>query len=241
MSHRRLPLWNKVIFVDWQGVLSRDPFWMSILKNPLHPLYPQLSKSADWLFGQNDTLVRDWMRGNIKTNDIIDSMQIDLDKRFRCDYLSRKLVADCRLMRTNARLMGILREAQNEALIVLATDNMDCFYEYIQRVQNNRQKSVRVSEGESQTITATIRLFDDVLCSSKQKILKSENPTRFFGDWLCKNSLDFQNALLLDDLEKNCTAFSDIGGTAFRVTIKSLENESDIMQSQINSWLHSKT
>lgn len=244
MSHSLLPLWNKVIFVDWHGVLSRDPFWMSILKKPHHPLNRQLTESIQWLFDQNDTLVRNWMRGNIKTTAAIGSMQIVLDKRYKSDYLSRKLVDDCQLMRTNARLLKILREAQNEALVVLATDNMDCFFESFRRIQNRRrirQQSKNLSEDESLTMTETVRLFDDVLCSSERGVLKHENPTHFFGDWLSRNSLDFRNALLLDDLEKNCTAFRSVGGSALRMTIKSLENESDNTHSQISSWLHTKT
>ena len=32
MSQAPLALWRRVIFVDWHGVLSRDPFWISILQ-----------------------------------------------------------------------------------------------------------------------------------------------------------------------------------------------------------------
>ena len=37
MRQPTLPLWNRVNFVDWHGVLSRDPFWTSILGRPRHP------------------------------------------------------------------------------------------------------------------------------------------------------------------------------------------------------------
>lgn len=237
-----LPLWDKVIFVDWHGVLSRDPFWMSILNSPRHPLHRQLTESVEYLFGQNETLVRDWMRGDVKANDVIESMGIVLDKRYNSDYLSRRLVEDCRLMQTNGRLFQILQGAQNNgALIVLATDNMDCFYEFIRRVQSNRHKPVSNSENETQPITETVRLLYDILCSSERGILKNEDPLRFYGDWLSNHSLEFRNALLLDDLEKNCTAFRSVGGVALQISIKSLEKDPDHIQSEILSWLQTKS
>jgi hypothetical protein len=27
---KQMPLWGRVIFCDWHGVLSRDPFWVSM-------------------------------------------------------------------------------------------------------------------------------------------------------------------------------------------------------------------
>ena len=71
--------WNKVIFVDWHGVLSLDPFWMSIIHNEEHPLHSSLSEAVRKLFGEHDDLVRDWMRGNITTSQIVDSLQIELE------------------------------------------------------------------------------------------------------------------------------------------------------------------
>lgn len=242
MGHPLLPLWDKVIFVDWHGVLSRDPFWISILKNPLHPLHQQLSDAVECLFSQNERLVRDWMRGKVKANEVIDSMQIVLDKRFHSDYLARRLVDDCRLMHSDARLFKILREAQNEALLVLTTDNMDCFFEQVHRVKSRRTSLHElnlVSKDVLPTFASTVKLFDDVLCSSRLGVLKREKPMRFFGDWLKKRSLDFENALLLDDTEENCKAFRSAGGSALRVTTNS--KKLDSIQFELLSWIQNKT
>ena len=38
MGQLLLPFCRWVIFVDWHGVLSRDPFWTSILNNDRHRL-----------------------------------------------------------------------------------------------------------------------------------------------------------------------------------------------------------
>ena len=245
MIQPALPLWDKVIFVDWHGVLSKDPFWMSILHKRKHPLHQRLSESVEKLFSQNDALICDWMRGNVKASEVIDSMELVLNNQYNPDYLVRKLVEDCQLMRTNATLINLLRKAQNNgAFIVLATDNMDCFFEQIQRSRNQRRSdrnSSDLSQNQTLPLAETVNLFDNVLCSSELGILKREDPMRFFGDWLDKQSLDFKNALLLDDLEKNCSSFRSAGGATHRISYESPVSDFDSLHSRLQSWIQEKT
>jgi hypothetical protein len=227
--------WNKVIFVDWHGVLSLDPFWMSIIHNEEHPLHSSLSEAVRKLFGEHDDLVRDWMRGNITTSQIVDSLQIELELVFPPDYLTRKSVDDCQLMRINGQFIPLLQAAQETGTaIVLATDNMDCFYDAIQTA---RTSSPPVRKSETTPFNTICRLFDDVLCSSTRRILKSEDPRRFFEHWLTSHALDFNNALLLDDLEKNCREFQAAGGTAIQWKSDLLDVEAGKFHSELKSWL----
>ncbi|WP_339730073.1 hypothetical protein [uncultured Gimesia sp.] len=222
-----LPLWDKVILIDWHGVLSRDPFWISILHNQWHPLHQQLSDATETLFTQKNDLVRDWMRGDLNANQIVDRLQVPLGQEFPHDYLQRKLVEDCQLMRTNGPLIQFLKEAQKAGTgIVLATDNMDCFHEAIQRARQQRQQLTQPAESKTNSFTATAQLFDGILCSSEQHVLKRENPQYFFADWLNRHSLDFSDALLLDDLEINCNTFRSAGGAAIQVTNEFFESHS---------------
>lgn len=235
MSQQDRARWKKVIFVDWHGVLSHDPFWMSILHNDQHPLHSSLSEAVRKLFEEHDDLVRDWMRGNITTSQIVDSLQIDLESEFPPDYLTRKLVDDCQLMRLNSQLILLLQAAQQTGTaIVLATDNMDCFHDAILRV---RQPSIRMRKLKSTSFSTTARLFDDVLCSSELRILKSEDPQRFFEHWLSSHTLDFSDALLLDDLENNCRVFRTAGGTAIQWNSDLLELEAGKFHSELKSLL----
>jgi hypothetical protein len=39
---KQVPLFGRVIFSDWHGVLSSEPFWTSIRRSATHPLHPQL-------------------------------------------------------------------------------------------------------------------------------------------------------------------------------------------------------
>lgn len=240
MTHRHLPLWDKVIFVDWNGVLSRDPFWISILKKSSHPLFRSLSDSVGQLFKNNDDLVRSWMRGELKASEVIATLNVHLDKRFNHDYLSRALEKDCGLMRTNAALFNLLKKVQKSSFVILATDNMDCFVEHIRRVKNRRAANSELGdsfETETLLLSRTVRLFDDVLCSSDLGVLKREDPARFFGEWLSEHSFTFKDALLLDDLEINCSIFRSKGGAAIQVTYESLYRELDSVESKIEAWL----
>jgi hypothetical protein len=60
---------------------------------------------------------------------VITAMNVQLDRRFRADFLIRRLYADCARMRVNVALFEVLRSVKPTAAVVLATDNMDCFAE----------------------------------------------------------------------------------------------------------------
>lgn len=240
MKNLNLRLWDKVIFVDWNGVLSSDPFWISILKRSSHPLFRPLSESVGRLFNNNDDLVRKWMRGESEAAEIIASLQVRLDSRFNPDYLVRTLERDCGLMRTSASLYRLLKDAQESSFVVLATDNMDCFVKHVRRVKSRRKVNLELGEGsasDSTLLPETVRLFDDILCSSELGVLKREDPLRFFGGWLHEHSFTFKNALLLDDIEMNCSVFRSVGGVAIQVTYESLRSELDSLRLKIETWL----
>ncbi|QDT45752.1 hypothetical protein Pan241w_58800 [Gimesia alba] len=225
MPQQSLPAGIKVIFVDWHGVLTGDPFWVSILQNPWHPLHQQLTNAAETLFTQKKDMVRDWMRGNLTANQIVATLKVTPSLEFPPDYLIRKLVEDCQLMQINGPLNQFLQEARKAGImIVLATDNMDCFHEAIQRARQQTPISTQQKLCETTSFVTAAQLFDDILCSSEQRVLKRENPQRFFSDWLNRHSFDFSDALLLDDLEINCNAFRSSGGTAIQITLEALES-----------------
>jgi hypothetical protein len=45
-----VPLSGRVIFSDWHGVLSSDPFWTSIRNSATHPLHQQLKAGMAGVF-----------------------------------------------------------------------------------------------------------------------------------------------------------------------------------------------
>ena len=195
-----LPLWNRVVFVDWNGVLSNDIFWSSIRNNPSHQCHKLLNIASSSLFAGHDERLDAWMRGQLRTDDIVHSLGVSLDRRFRPDFLTRRLREDCRKMACNQLLIKELRKVTSKTLVVLATDNMDCFLEQAHLIPDIRT------------------LFDEILCSSSIGTLKHEDVNRFFGSWLDQNRLTFAQSILLDDSLDTCRQFQAAGGKAIHVT-----------------------
>jgi FMN phosphatase YigB (HAD superfamily) len=194
-----LPLYPRVIFVDWYGVLSKDVFWSSILNNKKHPCHQQLKDAYEDLFTQDQALIS-WMKGDLTSKDIVQNLKVRLGQKYKADFLLRKLEADCRRMSINKRLVSALQTVRTDSFVVIATDNMDCFYSQVDCHPELRHG------------------FDSVLCSSMLGVLKSESATKFFGPWLSQHHLSFSQALLLDDSEVNCRNFENAGGRSVLVT-----------------------
>ena len=102
-------------------------------------------------------------------------------------------------MSLDGEIVQVLQTISQHSLVVLATDNMDCF---VNAIDENRE--IRNS-------------FDDVLCSCEVGALKEE-PEHFFAPWLKSHGLSFRDAVLVDDSGKNCQAFKEAGGSAIHFT-----------------------
>lgn len=229
----KLPFWKTVIFVDWNGVLSRDPFWVSILAKKHHPARATLLKEASRLF-RDGKLVDRWMRGEISSREIVDGMELR-SHRFGRQFIGRRLFEDCELMEVNQGLVALLAGIAGRAFIVIATDNMDCFYEQLLLLRSKRPNAR--DDGEFSNLAQVARHFDDVLCSSALGVLKSERPDEFFGRWLDLHKLTFARSLLLDDNATNCAAFRTMGGVALRVTDGDFSDGYAEVAHTITEWL----
>ncbi len=185
---RQLSLWRKIVFVDWHGVLSRDPFWMSIRESATHPLRAPLEANLVQVFSREASAANEWMKGLVSSEQIIAAMDIRLDRRFREGFLARRLDVDCARMRVNVELFEVLRGVRSKALVVLATDNMDCFARTFDHL---RQRRRRPSTG-SETLADWALICDDIICSSEVGALKAEDPVGFFGPWLSAHGLRFE-------------------------------------------------
>lgn len=228
---KQAPLFGRVIFSDWHGVLSRDPFWVSIRASASHPLHERLEAGMAGIFASENHTASEWMKGLLSSEQVIAEMGIHLDRRFQGDFLARRLDVDCARMRVNVELFDVLRAMRAEAMVVIATDNMDCFARAFTRARRRRQRPPR----DRETLADWAVICDDLICSSDVAALKSENPEAFFGPWLGQHGLGFADALLIDDRADNCDAFASCGG-AF---IKWKMGSSDIADAvaQLKEWL----
>jgi hypothetical protein len=149
-------------------------------------------------------------------------------------YLRRRLDADCRTMKVNVDLFHILRQARKDALVAIATDNMDCFKDAFERARcGPRRAHHDTAPAELMRDWATS--CDAIICSSDVQALKSEDPDGFFGPYLRDHGLTFADAALIDDRPDNCEAFAAAGGTPLRYKM----NTDDVhdVQARLVSWL----
>ena len=212
-----LPPWGRsVIFVDWHGVLSRDLFWGSITASARHPLRYALQEELAAIFAKDVTTAHEWMRGEMSSADIIEDMRVTLPARYGPDYLKRKLAADLGKVSINTELVTLLAGYRPDALVVVATDNMDCFATAFGRAKHRPRRKRAETQPPIAEFAACVARCDDILCSSERGTLKSEDPRTFFGPWLEQSGLGFSDAVLVDDRVDNCEAFAAYGGRALR-------------------------
>lgn len=230
---RQLPLGGRVVFVDWHGVLSRDPFWISIRESTTHPLRSQLEAGLAGIFTKESATANEWMKGLLSSDQVIAAMDIQLDHRFRDDFLARRLDVDCARMKVNVELFALLRKIKTHASVVLATDNMDCFARTFDQVRARTRRP----KPESETLADWAIICDDIICSSDVGALKAEDPVGFFGAWLTANGLQFSDAALIDDRADNCAAFARRGGTP--IHYKMTTNDVTEVVESLNEWFAS--
>jgi FMN phosphatase YigB (HAD superfamily) len=237
MAHQfHLPLWSRVVFVDWSGVLSDDVFWTSIRKNTRHPLHRILTEASEAFFNERVTDFGAWMRGRKDLTEVVHELDIYFnDGRFPdiVKFLVRRAYEDCAQMEVNAGAMEIVRAVRCSCFLVLATDNTDFFLDTINRLRSKTLASVR-----SQSRLAHVaREFDDVLCSAALGVLKGEAPEAFFGGWLSSRGLTFSDAVLLDDSLENCRAFASLGGFAIQVPRQPSKPVLEQITKVLEEWL----
>lgn len=231
MSQAPLALWRRVIFVDWHGVLSQDPFWMSILQSDRHRLKPQLQARLGDVFSK--PISHQWMKGYVSSTDIIEKMGLDLPKGYNATYLRRRLDDDLLKMKVNVDLFRVLRRARTDALVVIATDNMDCFKEAFERVFESRRRSTE--NVGTELMRDWVKSCDAIICSSDVQALKAEDPQAFFGPFLHQHGLTFSDAALIDDRLDNCEAFAAQGGKPLRY--KMWSNPISDVEEGLAAWL----
>jgi len=173
---------KKIIFIDWNKTLSYSLFWGQ-LKEKDSLTYEKIEK---WLFVDNRTVINPWMKGTIKSEQIIKDMSNDIDVSYT--FLLEEFIISCKKM--TWAFDGVetyIKKIRKKGMkVVIATDNMDSFPEHTVPGMN-------ISE-----------LFDDYLVSSTIGHLKDEEEAstiKFFDDYLKINNVTYHDVVLLDDSE----------------------------------------
>lgn len=180
---------EKILFIDFNGVISYDPFWSSLF-NPDHPKHNWSRDIHNHLFTGKNNLVMDWMRGNLRAEDIHD----ELEKEF--GFSKTELLAifeeDCRSLDLSVAIRDLLEEYKKDHHIIMITDNMDSMERY--------------------TIPANFdyfSVFDRIDNSYRMRRLKKDNNGQYFEDVMNQLGVRPENCLYIDDSEKNCQVFTE--------------------------------
>lgn len=143
---KQVPLSGRVVFSDWHGVLSRDPFWTSIRNCATHPLHEQLEAGMAGVFDPASNTANEWMKGLLSSGQVIAEMGIQLRGRFMDDFLARRLDLDCGRMKVNVGLFeatGTLRPAWASAPWLLARP--DCAVAWARNYERAYPESLAAS------------------------------------------------------------------------------------------------
>jgi hypothetical protein len=65
------------------------PFWVSIRSSATHPLRRQLEVGMAVVFASDRDIANEWMKGLLSSDQVIAEMGIQLDRRFKEDFLGR--------------------------------------------------------------------------------------------------------------------------------------------------------
>ena len=170
----------KVVFIDWHKTLCSATFFHDLQKLDYEVFHYLENRLFEEMPIQGFI---DWMIGKITKNEIAHYLA---SNTLSAEDILIFLKRSCEKMHFDRKdfLKWIRKIRKKGKKVVVATDNVDVFMEY--------------------TVPA-LKLyhnFDDVLCSSTLKCLKTdvkEEKLLFFDDFLRKNVIKYEEAILLDD------------------------------------------
>jgi FMN phosphatase YigB (HAD superfamily) len=195
-----LPIFEAVVFFDWFGTLSTSPFWERITHADRHALKTRLGERLQDFFTVEKEMVMLWMRGALTDAEVVEHLGVPLPRHYLTDYLERALRRDCRASAVHPGMAALVRGLRSHALVAVATDNMACFLAAVPTVLE-REAPV-----------------DAILSSAERRVLKAEDPQRFFAPMLDACGFGFQQTVLIDDCLRTCESFRELGGRAYHYT-----------------------
>lgn len=181
----------KLLLVDFDGVMSMDRFYA----NPPKEHQKAISELQQHLFGDDKTLVTQWMRGELSFQQLHREVaaQSGIDPSIYDEALTRSV----HNMRLNVEMLETIASLRKAGVAVaLFTDNMDIFDNLTVPLYELDQK------------------FDAIYSSSAYGRLKLENDTLLMRAAREADAQPHQVALV-DDRERSCEFIRSLGGHAF--------------------------
>jgi len=181
----------KALYVDFDGTLTNDRYWRSLLEE-------EYKKVQDLLFGNDKTLVSEWMRGRYTAEEINRFLEDKLNLPY--EYLWKIFVTDCETLSVSRDTLNCVSQLKSEYVTVLMTGNMDSFSRF----------------------TVPALKLDSHFCyisnSYNEGIHKTDNNGELFRIWADKLNIKLEDSILIDDQEKVCDTFDSLGGISHKVS-----------------------
>ena len=175
------------LFVDFDGTICHDRFWRSLNQ-------AEYAKVQEILFNENNVMVTEWMKGEYMSEQI--NKFVATETGIAYSRLWEIFQDDCRTMLVDEKVLDLIANLRTKYHLVLITGNMDSFNRFT---------------------VPTLKLasyFDVIVNSYAEGQLKTENNGESFLKYL-KGSIT--DAILIEDSQKSCDVFTQLGGTAFQV------------------------
>jgi FMN phosphatase YigB (HAD superfamily) len=196
---------NKILFIDFDGVLCHDPFWHS-LRNEDHKYHQYSEPIEKFLFDDNRDIFDDWMVGKYTSEDIHERISRAVGIQY--DILFSIFKEDCQKMEISRQILTELGRLKDDYYLILATGNVDAFDRFI--LPSN----------------PVIRdIFDEIHNSYNLKMLKSNNNGQYFINVVEEKKIPFSDCYLIDDSVSTCNIFATHGGKSFCV-----DEESEVLK-----------
>ncbi|MDD2786293.1 MAG: haloacid dehalogenase-like hydrolase [Patescibacteria group bacterium] len=180
-----------ILFIDFDGTLCNDKFWRSI-----DPVI--FEKIQSFLFSENKSVKHDWMKGVYSSEDINRLIAKELNVPF--EKIWNVFVEDCKTMAISRNSLDRIKELRNDHIVILVTDNMDCFTRF----------TVPAQKLDS--------FFDYIINSFEVKKFKEYNEGEIFIRLADRAGTKIEDCILIDNSKNLCTLFSKLGGKSHLVT-----------------------
>jgi FMN phosphatase YigB (HAD superfamily) len=180
-----------ILFVDFDGTICHEQYWRS-LPEVEHRRVQRL------LFGDDTKMVHDWMRGHYTAEEVNEYVSIKLGLDY--DYLWKLFVDDCKTMHVSTDILNDIKALGDRYTTILITGNMDSFTRFT-------MPALSLEE-----------YFDEISNSFHEGRHKTDENGSLFYKFTDKYNVQISDCVLLDDSDKVCNIFTELGGKALKVT-----------------------
>lgn len=197
--------------VDFNGVLQApgSEFWDQA-RSRGDEVARQLDDGMQLAFHTQPDIGAAWMRGELDATGALRRMGVDLTADGLAASLLRELADSIASMPVDAGVTELLSSWRGRSPLFLATDN-------IAEMNAVFEKSRISGNGGTLTLAGVAPLFDGIICSASEGLLKADPPAGgFFRSWAAQHALEPEDILLIDDREPNCAAWRQAGCAAVR-------------------------